>query len=161
MPTTAPVAAPLPDPVVLTTGPPSTLERVARPVAADPGHALGSRAWVLDAVAFHLDVELLRRSSDGLVAVRDAALQVWRSPDPEVRAYLEVLAIGDPEEWVTGPDPSHLVDWYRLLMAPHLAPTRAFRCPDVLRRRLPDLGWPPMEARRLARGRELLTLAER
>jgi hypothetical protein len=122
---------------------------------------LASRAWVLDPVAFHLDLELLRRSPDGLVAVRDAALRVWRSTDPLVLAYLQVLSLGDPEEWVTGPEPAHMVDWYRLLMGPHLVPIRAFRCPDVLRRRLPDLGWPPMEARRLARGRELLQMAER
>ncbi len=51
------------------------------------------------------------------------------------------------------PDPSHrptdLGDWYRLLMAGYLTPTRAFRLPDVMKRRLPELGWSPAEARRL------------
>ena len=37
---------------------------------------------------------------------------------------------------------------------------RAFRSPDLLKRRLPDLGWAPAEARRLALGRELQILAE-
>lgn len=119
-----------------------------------------SRAWMLDPVEFHLDIELRRRSGGGDLALRDRALAVWASPDPVVRSYLEVVALSDPEEWRLAPVPEHLVDWYRVLMAPYLIPTRAFRSPDVLRRRLPDLGWPPSEARRLARGRELLHLAE-
>jgi hypothetical protein len=120
-----------------------------------------SRAWMLDPIEFHLDVEALRRSSDGDLALRDRALRIWDSADPIVRSYLELLAVAPPDEWLTGSDPVHLVDWYRVLMAPYLIPTRAFRSPDVLRRRLPDLGWPPCEARRLARGRELIQLVER
>lgn len=118
-----------------------------------------SRAWMLDPVEFHLELDALRRSPDGLLAVRDAAVRIWEDPGPVARPFLEVLALGDPEEWRTAPDVAHLVDWYRLLMAPHLLPMRSFADPDTLRRRLPDLGWPPMEARRLARGRELLCLA--
>jgi hypothetical protein len=113
---------------------------------------------MLDPVEFHLDIEVLRRSPDGELALRDRALLVWEHADPIVRSYLELLAISDPEEWQLAPEPGHLVEWYRVLMAPYLIPTRAFRSPDVLRRRLPDLDWPPSEARRLARGRELLEL---
>ena len=119
-----------------------------------------NRAWMLDPIEFHLDLLVLRHSPDGLVAVRDAALRVWDSPDPVVRGYLEVLPVGDPEQWRSAPDVDHLVDWYRMLMGPYLIPTRAFAAPDVLRRRLPDLGWPAAEARRLARGRDLLRLVE-
>lgn len=119
-----------------------------------------SRAWMLDPVEFHLHVELLRRSGDGDLALRDRALVVWASADPVVRSYLELVTLSDPEEWRLAPDADHLVEWYRVLMAPYLIPTRAFRSPDVLRRRLPDLGWPPSEARRLARGRELIHMAE-
>lgn len=117
-----------------------------------------SRAWMLDPVEFHLDVEVLRRSADGQLALRDRALVVWEHADPIVRSYLELLTTSDPEEWQIAPEANHLVEWYRVLMAPYLVPTRTFRCPDVLRRRLPDLDWPPSEARRLARGRELLDL---
>ena len=46
-------------------------------------------------------------------------------------------------------------------MAPWLSPTRSIQSPDALRRGLPQLGWHATESRRLARGRELLTLAER
>lgn len=119
-----------------------------------------SRAWMLDPVEFHLDIEVLRRSADGQLALRDRALRIWEHADPIVRSYLELLTISDPEEWQLAPEPGHLVEWYRVLMAPYLIPTRAFRCPDVLRRRLPDLDWPPSEARRLARGRELLDLVQ-
>ena len=119
-----------------------------------------SRAWMVDPVEFHLDVEVLRRSADGQLALRDRAVIVWEKSDPIVRSYLELLTISDPEDWQVAPEPHHLVEWYRVLMAPYLIPTRAFRCPDLLRRRLPDLDWPPSEARRLARGRELLDLVE-
>ncbi len=119
-----------------------------------------SRAWMLDPLEFHIDIEALRRTPDGELALRDRAVRIWENADPIVRSYLELLTISDPEEWQLAPESSHLVEWYRVLMAPYLIPTRAFRSPDVLRRRLPDLGWPPREARRLARGRELLCLAE-
>lgn len=120
-----------------------------------------SRAWMLDPIEFHLDLERLRRSPDGDVAVREQALRTWASTDPIVRSYLEVLPVSHPDEWLNGTDASYLADWYRVLMAPYLIPTRAFHAPDLLRRRLPDLGWPPCEARRLARGRELIQLTER
>lgn len=123
--------------------------------------AMISRAWMLDPIDFHLEVEALRRHTDGDLALRERALRIWDDPDPVVRSYLDLLAVAPPDEWLTGADPVHLVDWYRVLMAPYLIPTQAFRSPDVLRRRLPDLGWPPCEARRLARGRELIQLAER
>lgn len=119
-----------------------------------------SRAWMLDPVELHMEVEALRRADPDGLALRDRALRVWECPDPIVRSYLELLPLSDPEEWRFRPEPTHLVEWYRVAMAPYLVPTRAFRSPDVLRRRLPDLGWPPSEARRLARGRELIYLAE-
>ncbi|MCU0310477.1 MAG: hypothetical protein MUE36_06005 [Acidimicrobiales bacterium] len=118
-----------------------------------------SRAWMLDPVEFHLDLEARRRRGDGTLAWRDEAVLVWEQPDPVVRSYLELLPLSDPEDWLLAPEPGHLVEWYRVLMAPYLIPTRAFRSPDLMRRRFPDLGWPPSEARRLARGRELLDLA--
>lgn len=119
-----------------------------------------SRAWMLDPVEFHLEFEALRRTPDGDVAVRERALRVWASPDPVVRAYLELVPVAHTDEWMRGTDTVYLVDWYRVLMAPYLIPTPSFCAPDVLRRRLPDLGWPPCEARRLARGRELIQLAQ-
>jgi hypothetical protein len=120
---------------------------------------LVSRAWSLEPQQFHREVDTLRNAPDGLLALRDAAMDVWRSDDATLRPYLEMLELGDPEEWMRGPEPVHVVDWYRLLMGPHLVPVGGCAQPDVLRRRLPELGWPPMDARRLARGRDLLSLA--
>ena len=120
---------------------------------------IASRAWLLEPHQFHREIDILRNAPDGIVAVRDAAMDVWRSDDASLRPYLEMLELGDPEDWMRGPEPMHMVDWYRLLMGPHLVPIGGCSQPDVLRRRLPELGWPRMEARRLARGRELLQLA--
>jgi hypothetical protein len=118
------------------------------------------RAWMLDPIEFHHDFEALLGSDDGLVAVRDRATEIWHSTDPALRVYVEQLSV-DPENWRCECEDTHLVEWYRVLMAPYLIATPALRCPDSVRRGLPQLGWHMSEARRLARGRELVTLAER
>ena len=120
-----------------------------------------NRCWMLEPIEFHHDFEKLLSSPDGLVAVRDAAASTWDSNDPKVRSYLELLVVGGPEEWRCQCEDTHLVEWYRVLMGPYLIPTGAVRHPDALRQGLPQLGWHHHEARRLARGREVLTLVER
>ena len=120
-----------------------------------------SRSWMLDTIEFHREFELLLSSPTGLVDIRDRALAIWDTHDPDVLAYIEVLALTGTEEWSFACDDSNLVEWYRVLMAPHLTSARSFRAPSTIRRGLPALGWHATEARRLARGRELLTLAER
>lgn len=120
-----------------------------------------SRSWMLDTIEFHREFEMLLSSPAGLVDLRDRALQIWDTRDPMVLSYLEVLALTGPDDWSFACDDDNLVEWYRVLMAPHLTPTRSYRSPASVRRGLPQLGWHATEARRLARGRELLTLAER
>jgi hypothetical protein len=119
-----------------------------------------SRAWMLDPIEFHHDFETLLSGPDGLVDVRDRASEIWHSTDAAWRPYVELLAV-DPENWRCECEDAHLVEWYRVLMAPYLLATAALESPDEVRRGLPQLGWHMSEARRLARGRELLTLAER
>ncbi len=116
---------------------------------------------MLDAIGFHRDFEDRLRSSEGLVALRDRAVIVWDSVDPVVRSYLSALVVSNPDDWYRACEDGYLVDWYRVLMATWLTPTRSLQSPDSLRRGLPRLGWHATESRRLARGRELLTLAER
>jgi hypothetical protein len=129
---------------------------------------LVSRAWMLDAVEFHREFDALL--ADALSgprgdALRTRAASMWRETDPIARTYLEVLRVAPPD-FVTPSnrareiETADLADWYRLLMAGYLTPTRAFRAPDVLKRRLPELGWTPSEARRLAHGRPLQSLAD-
>ena len=120
-----------------------------------------STSWMLDAIGFHHEFESLLGTPQGLVAIRDRALAIWDSPDQSIRNYLALLSVVGPDEWSTSCDDTNLVEWYRVLMARHLTPTRGLRAPATLRRGLPALGWHATEARRLARGRELLTLAER
>jgi hypothetical protein len=119
-----------------------------------------SRAWMLDPIEFHHDFEALLATPDGLVAVRDRATEIWNDADPALRAYVELLDV-DREDWRCECEDAHLVEWYRVLMAPYLIATPALQDPDAARLGLPVLGWHTSEARRLARGRELLTLAER
>lgn len=123
--------------------------------------SLGSRSWMLEPVGFHREVSDRLRGPDGLVALRDRAMQIWDNPDPVVRSYLESLSITTADDWYRAIEDDFLVDWYRVLMAPWLTPTRSLRSPDAVRRELPRLGWHATESRRLSRGRELLTLAER
>lgn len=119
-----------------------------------------SRAWMLDPIEFHHDFAAMLSAPEGLVDVRDRAAELWHSTDPAVRSYVELLAV-DPDGWRFECEDTHLVEWYRVLMAPYLIPTPALECPSLVRRGLPWLGWHTSEARRLARGRELVTLAER
>ena len=123
--------------------------------------AVTSQSWMLDAIAFHHDFGDRLRGPEGLVAVRDRAVQIWDGADPVVHDYLASLVVSTPEDWYRACEDTYLVDWYRVLMAPWLSPTRSIQSPDALRRGLPQLGWHATESRRLARGRELLTLAER
>lgn len=123
--------------------------------------SVSSRSWMLEPVAFHREFSTCLLATDGLVALRDRAVQIWDSPDPVVRSYLESLAVTTADDWYGTLDDDHIVDWYRVLMAPWLTPTRSLRAPDATRRGLPRLGWHATESRRLSRGRELLTLAER
>ncbi len=123
--------------------------------------AVTTRAWMLDPVEFHRDFEALLASPGGLVAVRDRAAELWDSDDPVVRSYVELLVVSGPEDWRCACEDTHLVEWYQVMMAPYLIPTRSLRSPDAVRSGLPLLGWHAAEARRLARGRELLALAER
>ena len=120
-----------------------------------------SRAWMLDTLEFHREFETLLSSPGGLIDLRDQAIRIWDSQAGEILDYLTLLTVSGPEQWEVSCDDDNLVDWYRVLMASHLTPTRALRAPATLRRGLPALGWHATEARRLSRGRELLTLAER
>lgn len=118
---------------------------------------------MLDPVEFHREFEKLSGSladPTGIDRVRERATAVWQSTDPAVHTYMDLLATATPDDWESGLDDSHVVEWYRVLMAPFLIPIPAFRSPDLLRRRLPELGWTPSEARKLARGRELQRLLE-
>lgn len=119
-----------------------------------------SRAWMLDPIEFHHDFEALLTAPDGLVDVRDKATEIWHSTDPALQAYVELLSV-DPDGWRFECEDTHLVEWYRVLMAPYLIPTPGLLWPDRVRRGLPELGWHATEARRLAKGRELVCLAER
>jgi hypothetical protein len=124
---------------------------------------LMSRAWMLDAEAFHREFDELfdeRDTPEGVAEIRARAAHVWRSHDPIVAGYLSLLRVGSPDDWEAGYETTHLIDWYRVIMAGFLIPTRAFHSPDLLKRRLPDLGWSPSESRRLAHGRELQLLAD-
>jgi hypothetical protein len=118
---------------------------------------------MLDAREFHDEFDELladASSANEYGVFRDRAAAVWRTTDPIARTYLEVLRTAAPDDWRPGADAAPLIDWYRVLMASYITPTRAFRSPDVLKRRLPDLGWSPAEARRLAHGRELQLMAD-
>ncbi len=116
---------------------------------------------MLDPVEFHREFDALSGSPgtrDSLDRLRERATDHWRSSDPAIHAYVDLLQTATPDDWEAGFEDHHLADWYRILMAPFLIPITAFHSPDLLRRRLPDLGWTPSVARRLARGRELQTL---
>lgn len=123
--------------------------------------AVASQSWMLDAIGFHRDFETRLLGDESLVAVRDRAVAIWDGVDPVVRSYLAAIVVSTPEDWYRACEDTHLVDWYRVLMAAWLTPTRSIQSPDNLRKGLPRLGWHATESRRLARGRELLTLAER
>jgi hypothetical protein len=122
-----------------------------------------SRAWWLDADAFHDQFELAYReidSAEGLARLQWMATQVWRSRDEAAHRYLDLLQVGSADQWEADHDRTHLGDWYRVLMAPHLRPLPSVSDPRSLRDGLVELGWTPAEARRVAFGRELGSLVE-
>jgi hypothetical protein len=121
-------------------------------------------AWLLDAKSFHDEFDELFAGlgeRDGLERFWGRALGVYGDPDPEIRRYLVTVECRPPERWAAGFDEAHLAEWYRILMGRHLRPTPGFRSPSAVKDRLPDLGWARSDARRVAFGRELCTLAER
>jgi hypothetical protein len=120
-------------------------------------------AWLLDAKSFHDEFDELFAGlgeRDGLERIWGRALGVCADPDPEVRRYLATVEACPPEQWATRFEDSHLAEWYRILMAPHLRPTPGLQSPAAVKDRLPDLGWARGDCRRLAFGRELCLLAE-
>jgi hypothetical protein len=125
--------------------------------------SLVSRAWMLDAREFHHELrELLAdaRAVSDLRPMRDHAARLLGASDPIVRSYLEALRITPPDDWGPVDQGAPVGDWYRLLMAEYLTPTRPFRAPDVIKRRFPELGWSPAEARRLGNGRQLQSMVD-
>jgi len=122
-----------------------------------------SRAWVLEPEPFHHEFDALYASIDtaeGLTRMRWLATQTWRSTDAVTHDYVDMLRTGSADDWEVAFDEAHLADWYRVLMAAHLEPVPAVTSPKALKERLPQLGFTPSEARRLAYGRELKSLVE-
>lgn len=125
-------------------------------------HDLGL-AWLLDPVGLHREFEDLFAGlveDDGLVRFRERATFIWSSTDPLVHDYIATLPSHTPDDWEVGFEDIHLAEWYRVLMGAYIRPTRGIGSPAALKDRLPDLGWLPADARRLAWGRELASLAE-
>jgi hypothetical protein len=122
-----------------------------------------SRAWVLRPEPFHHEFDTLYSSIDtaeGLTRMRWLATQTWRSTDDLTHGYVDMLRTGSADDWEIAYDETHLADWYRVLMASHLDTMPAVSTPKALKERLPQLGFSPSEARRLAYGRELKSLVE-
>lgn len=123
----------------------------------------GNAAWLLDVDAFHREIDelfALLGQPEGPVPLRERASELWESDDPVVRDYVSRLETDTPDDWAVTFDQRHLGQWYRILMAGHLEPTRALRSPQAVRTRLPALGFSPAYARRLSHGREIVELAE-
>lgn len=121
----------------------------------------GCSAWLLDAAAFHAEVDELVAELFGPAGsepLRERATELWRSHDPVVTDYLARLPSDTPEEWAAGFEEAHLAQWYRILMAGHLTPTRAVQDPVAVCHALGGLGLSAAEARRVTRGRELAGL---
>lgn len=137
--------------------PPGDARGMLRPISD-----LGT-AWLLDPVALHREFDDLFTGlvdERGLIGFRRRATEIWRSTDPVVHDYIAMLPTHTPDEWESGFDEAHLAEWYRVIMGAHLIPTSGVRSPAAIKDRLPDLGWLPADARRLAWGRELSSLAE-
>jgi hypothetical protein len=120
-----------------------------------------SRAWLLDADAFHTEFEDLYTDvdrSEGVTRMRWLATQVWRSADPTVHGYVDRLHTGSADEWESAYHEAHAVDWYRVLMGAHLEAVPSVSDPRTLRKGLALLGWTPSESRRAVYGRELDSL---
>lgn len=124
---------------------------------------LSGSAWLLDPVSFHAEFDQLfsgLTDDDGLARFRDRVIDLWNSPDDRTSTYIGTLRTHTPDEWAEGFEERHLSEWYRIVMADHLVPARGWADPTALKDDLPDLGWPPSEARRLTWGRELSELAQ-
>ncbi len=120
-------------------------------------------AWLLDAVSLHREFDDLFGGlveDDGLARFRARASVIWRSTDPLIHDYIASLPTQTPDEWDAGFEETHLAEWYRVLMGAHIRPAHGLRSPAAVKDRLPDLGWLPADARRLAWGRELAALAD-
>jgi hypothetical protein len=120
-----------------------------------------SQAWLLDADSFHDEFEVLYREADtseGIARLRWMATQLWRSNNEATHRYVDLLHTGTADEWEAEYDPSHLGQWYRILMAGHIERAPSLSNPRALRDGLTELGWTPTEARRLSYGRELTSL---
>jgi hypothetical protein len=118
--------------------------------------SLLSRAWTIDPVELHREVDDLVRTD----RLRQRAIEIRETADPVARTYLEVIRTASSDEWTDTDNGTHVLEWYLTVIASHVTPTRAYRAPDQLRRRLPELGWSASEARRVAHGRELQLLVE-
>ncbi|MFN8038186.1 MAG: hypothetical protein U0Q07_03150 [Acidimicrobiales bacterium] len=146
-----------------------SMQLISRP-GSGRGAARGERAadqpgkaWLLDPVGLHAEFdELFVGLTDdrGLARFRARAEQLWRSDDLVVHDYIASLPCHTPEEWEAGFEERHLAEWYRVLMAAYIEPTRPFAAPVRLKDHLPEVGWTPSDARRLAWGRELMELAQ-
>jgi len=124
---------------------------------------VGNVTWLLDAASFHHEFDALfshLSGPAGTAPLRERATTLWQSSDPVVADYVSRLPFETPEEWEVGFEEHHLGQWYRLLMAAYLTPGLDLEHPTTLRQRLPELGWSPADARRVAHGRELVCLAE-
>ena len=58
--------------------------------------AVTTQSWMLDSIAFHHDFEERLLGPDGLVAVRDRAVQLWDGVDSDVHSYLAALVVSSP-----------------------------------------------------------------
>ena len=122
-----------------------------------------SRAWLLDPAEFHREFDALYEEIDtaeGLARMRWLATQTWRSTDDSVHDYVDMLHTDSADDWEVAFDEVHLADWYRVLMAAHVVAVPAVDAPRTLKDRLPQVGFTPTEARRLAYGRELKSMVE-
>lgn len=154
---------------------------------AEPGgsRVLAPAAWLLDATAFRAEFSTLwnqlgdpaagRRAaavsgdtahpgmalvrSGDTTALREVAARRWSSDDPVVAGHVARMAVSSPDEWSAGFDDGHLGAWFRLCLAGHLTPVASPSNAEILRTGLPQLGWSPLDTRRLLRGRELGELA--
>jgi hypothetical protein len=130
-------------------------------VRTDPAPR-GPAAWLLDAPSFHVDFDarFAELSSTGsTAAMRRRAADLWDSEDPAIRAYVARLETDLPEEWEAEFRQDHLAQWYRMLCAPHLERRSLAVNPGEVCAGLSRLGFSKAEARRIARGRQLATLA--
>jgi hypothetical protein len=105
----------------------------------------------------HDDLEFVRYANTW--NIRKRATEMWSSTDPVIAGHIARLVLTTPDDWATGFADVHLAHWYRLCLAGHLVAVDALDFTEELRTGLPQLGWSPVEARRLLRGRELGELA--